>query len=272
MSHEKPSADCDGVEITCYAKGPVVRAEACAEDKYAALDLAIDKLMERLRRSERPATGAPWAAHARVRRAGDRRLRAVHGPQPPGCAAGQRRRRQRRLSAIGRLPGRGPREGPPPAPMTLTDALSEMELVGHDFYLFHDIDTDRASVVYRRRGWSYGVIHLTSTLEALTSSRGLAASDGQEAAAVESAPAARASETVCNDARHWAVWTAGAAPICECALGAVTSATRAASPTPIRVADRRRPRPLPARHGDGASQADGTAPRSSARPANGLRR
>lgn len=44
--------------------------------------------------------------------------------------------------------------------MTLADALREMELVGHDFYLFHDTDTDRASVVYRRRGWSYGVLHL----------------------------------------------------------------------------------------------------------------
>jgi hypothetical protein len=46
------------------------------------------------------------------------------------------------------------------SPMTLSDALSHMELVGHDFYLFHDIETDRASVVYRRHGWSYGVLHL----------------------------------------------------------------------------------------------------------------
>ena len=45
-------------------------------------------------------------------------------------------------------------------PMTLDQALAEMELVGHDFYLFHDSETDRASVLYRRRGWSYGVIHL----------------------------------------------------------------------------------------------------------------
>ena len=44
--------------------------------------------------------------------------------------------------------------------MKLDEALREMELVGHDFYLFHDIETDRASVVYRRRGWSYGVLHL----------------------------------------------------------------------------------------------------------------
>jgi hypothetical protein len=45
-------------------------------------------------------------------------------------------------------------------PMGLDQALYEMELVGHDFYLFHDKDTNQPSVVYRRRGWSYGVIHL----------------------------------------------------------------------------------------------------------------
>ena len=55
VSHEpnrRQAEVCDRVEITCYAKGPVVRAEACVEDKYAALDLAIDKLMERLRRQK----------------------------------------------------------------------------------------------------------------------------------------------------------------------------------------------------------------------------
>jgi Sigma 54 modulation/S30EA ribosomal protein C terminus len=46
------------------------------------------------------------------------------------------------------------------APMTLEDAVNQMELVGHDFFLFHDSDTGQPSVVYRRRGWSYGVIHL----------------------------------------------------------------------------------------------------------------
>ena len=45
-------------------------------------------------------------------------------------------------------------------PMGLDQALYEMELVGHDFYLFHDKDTNQPSVVYRRHGWSYGVIHL----------------------------------------------------------------------------------------------------------------
>ena len=45
-------------------------------------------------------------------------------------------------------------------PMTLEDALREMELVGHDFFLFLDSETGQPSVVYRRRGWAYGVIHL----------------------------------------------------------------------------------------------------------------
>ena len=46
------------------------------------------------------------------------------------------------------------------APMTLDQALYEMELVGHDFYLFVDVESSRPSVVYRRRGWEYGVLHL----------------------------------------------------------------------------------------------------------------
>ena len=156
VSHEpnrRQAEVCDKVEITCYAKGPVVRAEACVEDKYAALDLAIDKLMERLRRQK------------------DRRQ--VHrGRRTPESVA----------SATARIvtPSEGASDGVPSddtdqfvdspievrekvhrsSPMTLSDALSEMELVGHDFYLFHDVDTDRASVVYRRHGWSYGVLHL----------------------------------------------------------------------------------------------------------------
>ncbi len=44
------------------------------------------------------------------------------------------------------------------APMTVDDALYRMELVGHDFYLFVDAETRRPSVVYRRKGWDYGVI------------------------------------------------------------------------------------------------------------------
>ena len=146
------------VELTAFSKGPVIRAEAAAEDKMAALDLAVDKMA------------------AQMRRAADRR-RVHHGRHTPGLGrAGPgrhaARRRQagddeRRSSArSGRSPspatGRSSsaRSRTRPSPMTLDQALYEMELVGHDFYLFVDKESERPSVVYRRRGYDYGVISL----------------------------------------------------------------------------------------------------------------
>lgn len=155
VSHEpnrRQAEVCDKVEITCYAKGPVVRAEACVEDKYAALDLAIDKLMERLRRQKdrrqvhrgRRTPESVASATARiVTPAEGAPVSAADDSDPFGDSPVEVREKVHRST-----------------PMTLSDALSEMELVGHDFYLFHDVDTDRASVVYRRHGWSYGVLHL----------------------------------------------------------------------------------------------------------------
>jgi hypothetical protein len=54
----------------------------------------------------------------------------------------------------------------PAQPIGLEEALNRMEMVGHDFYLFIDEDTTQPSVVYRRKGWSYGVIALDETLTA----------------------------------------------------------------------------------------------------------
>ena len=48
----------------------------------------------------------------------------------------------------------------PADPMTVDDALFQMELVGHDFYLFHDKESGRPSVVYRRHAYDYGIISL----------------------------------------------------------------------------------------------------------------
>jgi hypothetical protein len=45
-------------------------------------------------------------------------------------------------------------------PMSVDDALYEMELVGHDFFLFYDAQTERPSVVYRRHAYDYGLIRL----------------------------------------------------------------------------------------------------------------
>lgn len=154
ISHEpnrRQAKACDRVEITCHIKGPVVRAEACQEDRYAALDVALEKLLERLRRK-----------HDRSVRRGRHTSESVATATafvPPEPEAGSDE-----SGDVGVDYGDSPIEVREKvhtsAPMTLDQALREMELVGHDFYLFHDLDTDKASVVYRRRGWSYGVLHL----------------------------------------------------------------------------------------------------------------
>ena len=157
ISHEpnrRQAKVCDKVETTCYAKGPVVRAEACEEDKYAALDVAIDKLMERLRRQHdrrqvhrgRRTPESVAAATARIVPPTEQVVHEVEADEPDG--------------PFGDSPVEVREKVHRSTPMSLADALREMELVGHDFYLFHDVETDRASVVYRRRGWSYGVLHL----------------------------------------------------------------------------------------------------------------
>ena len=146
------------VELTAYSKGPVIRAEACAEDKMGALDLAVDKMA------------------AQMRRAADRRRvhRGRHTPVSVGQALadvaapdvageGDESVREHMVGPITVL-GDGPlvvREKTHSAePMTLEQALYEMELVGHDFYLFIDKESSEPRVVYRRRGYDYGVIGL----------------------------------------------------------------------------------------------------------------
>lgn len=151
-SNKRQAKACDRVEITCYARGPVVRAEACADDKYAALDVVIDKLMERLRRRN-----DRRQVH-RGRRTPESVASATARIEPP--SASQHEADEFDGRPFGDSPIEVREKVHRSVPMTLADALREMELVGHDFYLFHDIDTDRASVVYRRRGWSYGVLHL----------------------------------------------------------------------------------------------------------------
>ncbi|HZE50233.1 MAG TPA: ribosome-associated translation inhibitor RaiA [Jatrophihabitantaceae bacterium] len=155
LHHERnrrQNGSCQHVEITCRTRGPVVRSEACAEDFYKALDAASDKL------------------ERRFRQAADRR-RVHHGRRTPTSLAVA-------TANVATLveppavedeeddgndgPGRIVREKEHPAkPMTIDQALFEMELVGHDFYLFADVDSGRPSVVYRRHAYDYGLIRLT---------------------------------------------------------------------------------------------------------------
>lgn len=165
LSHEpnrRQAKACERIEITCHDKGPVVRAEACQDDKYAALDVALDKLLERLRRqndrkqvqrrgrrapeSVASATARTWASAEAAAAASDAAVLDESDPEAGG--------------EFGDSPIEVREKVHSSRPMSLADALREMELVGHDFYLFQDVDTGKASVVYRRRGWSYGVIHL----------------------------------------------------------------------------------------------------------------
>ncbi len=156
-SNRRQSKSCDRVEITCHVKGPVIRAEACADDQYGALDVAMDKLLERLRRANDrrhvPHRGrhvpvsVGQATAQLVAETGDGQPADVEVDESP-------------IPADGDSPIEVRKKVHATTPMALDQALYEMELVGHDFYLFHDVDSDRPSVVYRRRGWSYGVIHL----------------------------------------------------------------------------------------------------------------
>jgi ribosomal subunit interface protein len=166
----------DRIELTLDCpRAPVIRAEACAGDPYSALDLAAAKLQAQLRR-------------VKDRRKIHRSRKAVadsikHLPPmadlPPGTdplltadgAHGDETEVD--LPAYG-VPGQGQTgEGPmvvrekthAAAPMTLDQALYEMELVGHDFYLYVDKDSGLPAVVYRRRAYDYGVIHLEAAEE-----------------------------------------------------------------------------------------------------------
>ncbi len=162
VTHEpnkRQAKACDRIEITCHVKGPVVRAEACLDDKYAALDVAMDKLMERLRRAhDKKRVHRGRHAPESVAQATARLASSLNGVS--GEHAQQGEEEQELFGAQGNSPIEVREKVHASNPMTLEEAVNEMELVGHDFYLFHDSDTDKPSVVYRRRGWSYGVIHL----------------------------------------------------------------------------------------------------------------
>ncbi|ATW48778.1 ribosome hibernation-promoting factor, HPF/YfiA family [Streptomyces xantholiticus] len=165
--HNPRQADrSDRVEITLRSRGPVIRAEAAAADPYAALDLATGKLEARLRkehdkRHNRRGNGRLSAADVADSVPGVAELSATNGR-----LLAEEATESIPTTRIGSIEVQG--EGPlvvreklhTAAPMTLDQALYEMELVGHDFYLFVDSETKQPSVVYRRHAYDYGVIHL----------------------------------------------------------------------------------------------------------------
>jgi ribosomal subunit interface protein len=158
---------CDRVEITLRSRGPVIRAEAAASDPYAALDLAADKLEARLRkqhdkRHTRRGAGRLSAAEVADSVPDAATLNSngsvVHEDQSDGVPT----KKIGSLEVVGEGPLVVREKTHVAAPMTLDQALYEMELVGHDFYLFVDSETKEPSVVYRRHAYDYGVIHLNT--------------------------------------------------------------------------------------------------------------
>jgi ribosomal subunit interface protein len=186
LFHERnprQSKSCQRVEITGQCRGQVVRAEACGPDFYAALDVAVSKLDNRLRRAadrrkvhhgRRQPTSvseatAPLAAvlapdidadiNAEVETNGQRRRTAVLDlpERELDYELPTQRRHSPDAEGLGRIVRRKQHSA---EPITVDQALYEMELVGHDFYLFSDAASGLPSVVYRRRGFHYGVIQL----------------------------------------------------------------------------------------------------------------
>jgi ribosomal subunit interface protein len=172
----RQAGHCDRIEITLRTRGPLVRAEACASDPYAALDLATAKLEARLRRAaDRRRVHHGRRSHLSVStatstlaelEAEEISAQIAAAAASAGAASSAAEHHENGVHHVGpiEVDGDGPmvvREKTHSAPaMDLCQALYEMELVGHDFYLFVDADSKLPSVVYRRRGYDYGVIHL----------------------------------------------------------------------------------------------------------------
>ncbi|MEU3858624.1 ribosome-associated translation inhibitor RaiA [Streptomyces sp. NPDC028722] len=158
---------CDRVEITLRSRGPVIRAEAAASDPYAALDLAAEKLDARLRKEHDKRYSRRGAHRVSVAEIADQ-VPGVATLNDNGLLVQEEEQDAVPTKKIGPLEVKG--EGPlvvrekthVASPMSLDQALYEMELVGHDFYLFVDAETKEPSVVYRRHAYDYGVIHLST--------------------------------------------------------------------------------------------------------------
>ncbi|MCL2466253.1 MAG: ribosome-associated translation inhibitor RaiA [Micrococcales bacterium] len=155
----------DRVELTVVDKGPVVRAEASASDPYAALDLALDKLLERLRRARDRRKDHRGNAARRLPIEPSTLLPVNQVDKPPADEEPVVLGEVTEVS-LGDSPVVIREKVYPARPMTIDDALYEMELVGHPFFLFIDSESNLPAVVYSRRGWTYGVIKLDSTVTA----------------------------------------------------------------------------------------------------------
>ncbi|MDR1798709.1 MAG: ribosome-associated translation inhibitor RaiA [Bifidobacteriaceae bacterium] len=154
------------VEITVRGKGPVIRAEASAGDMFSAFDVAMGKLMQQ----ERRANDRRKSRHKVARRQAPVIEPAlaeplpVAAPAPVAVAEVVETKAPQPGTAVESSLADSPvviREKTHQAPpMSVEDAIYQMELVGHPFFLFVDQATKLPSVLYHRHGWTYGVLRL----------------------------------------------------------------------------------------------------------------
>ncbi len=166
----------DRVELMLFGPGPLVRAEAAGSDKYVAFDLAFDKLLERVRQAKdrrkvhrgqhRPTSLAKAQASGQLPIDVTPASVDVLERVATGSVPVQEETQDEEYSPVVIRDKVFPAER-----MTQEDAVDRMELVGHPFFLFIDAATDRPSVVYRRKGWNYGVISLEDQPDELTRQR-----------------------------------------------------------------------------------------------------
>ena len=167
LQHEKNprrEAEAERIQITATGSGHLARAEAKEENFYAALEAAVDKLERSLRKVK---------ARRNIALSGHRAPKGA-GVLAAEMEADAKAEQERAAQEAGKydvdpyadqvediVPGQIVRSKVHPnAPRSVDDALSEMELVGHDFYLFVNEETNRPAVVYRRHAFDYGLIEL----------------------------------------------------------------------------------------------------------------
>ncbi|WP_010524888.1 ribosome hibernation-promoting factor, HPF/YfiA family [Nesterenkonia sp. F] len=155
------------VELTVFGRGKVVRSEAQAGDKFAAFEIAFNKLTERLRRQRDKKKSR---AHAPRHNGAPDVATAMAGLEPVSTDRPLYEQVLEAEQADDAPPAEEDWDAPikirrkvfPAERMSVDAAVDAMELVGHDFFLYIDAETGQPSAVYRRRGWTYGVISLDS--------------------------------------------------------------------------------------------------------------
>lgn len=164
------------VEIAVVGTGPAIRAEAHAADKFAAFDLAFAKLLEQLRRARdrrkvHHGRHAPVAVYQATATLPPAATNVTLADALLNAEPNEESKHSEDFDSLEASPVEIRRKVFPAESMSADDAVDRMELVGHPFYLYIDEETGCHSVVYRRRGWSYGIISLENGSEPVEGTR-----------------------------------------------------------------------------------------------------